>query len=310
MFSYESIARMMARITDENLPAMSLSSRLSKTSAEIVAAAPLLLAASDETQRQAVQRTLTSLPGQLDHDINALSRNSGNTTDIAPLHKTANELGHNLDELAQSVARRLALNTERNSTVAKIRASYETLAKMIAPLVDDATFDLVTGLQTIPQGGSPNALQDRLNDLSNKQLPELQALFDLHADANLVLGLLIEAANIPEKDLLPPVHDRFRASAGRLEKSIAALKGISAAPKLSSAVADLLSYGRGDRNIFELRSAELEAAAQGESELAANHTLAAALEQQVGSVVDANQTRAHTATEAVGSRRQEHLRTA
>ncbi len=154
-------------------------------------------------------------------------------------------------------------------------------------------------MQTIPEGGSPNALQDHLNDLSNKQLPGLQAMFDLHADANLVLGLLIEAANIPEKDLLPPVHDRFRASADRQEKSIAALKGISAAPKLSSAVADLLSYGRGDRNIFELRSAELEAAAQGETELAANRTLAAALEQQVGSVVDANQTRAHTATEAV-----------
>lgn len=299
VLSYQSIAQMMARITNENLPAMSLSSRLSKTSAEIVAAAPLLLAASDDKQRESVQRTLKSLPEQLDYDISALSRSSGDTAVVAALTKTADELGRNLDELAQSVTRRLALNTERNSTVAQIRASYETLARMIAPLVDDATFDLVTGLQTVPEGGSSNALQNHLNDLSDKQLPELQAMFDLHADANLVLGLLIEAANVPDKDQLPPVQDRFQAAADRIKKSIAALHGISEASKLSSAVDHLLSYGRGDNRILELRHAELDATAQGERELAANRTLAATLEQQVGAVVDANQTRAHTATEAV-----------
>jgi len=294
--SYQSIAQMMARITNENLPAMSLSSRLSKTSAEIVAAAPLLLAASDDAQTEAVQRTLTSLPQRLDHDINALSRSTGDTAVVAKLHKTADELGRNLDELAHSVTRRQALNTGRNATVAQIRASYQTLAQVIAPLVDDATFDLVTGLQNVPEGSSPNSLQNHLNDLGNKQLPELQAMFDLHADANLVLGLLIEAANVPDKDQLPPVQDRFQSAADRIRKSIAALNGAS---KLSSAVDHLLSYGRGDKSIFELRRAELDAAAQGERELTANRTLAAALEQQVGSVVDANQTRAHTAAEAV-----------
>jgi len=124
-------------------------------------------------------------------------------------------------------------------------------------------------------------------------------MFDLHADANLVLGLLIEAANVADKDRLPPVQDRFQAAADRIKKSIAALNGIAEASKLSSAVDHLLSYGRGDKSIFKLRRAELDAAAQGERELATNRTLAAALEQQVGSVVDANQTRAHIATEAV-----------
>jgi len=133
VLSYQSIAQMMARITNENLPAMSLSSRLSKTSAGIVAAAPLMVAASDDKQRESIQGTLTSLPRQLDHDISALSQSTGDTAVVAALHKTADELGRNLDELAQSVTRRLALNTERNSTVAQVRAYYDTLARMIAP---------------------------------------------------------------------------------------------------------------------------------------------------------------------------------
>ncbi len=302
VLAFGSIARMMGRITDENLPAMGLSLRLSKTSAEIAAAAPSLLAAGNETARAEAQRALTSLPTQLNSDLDALAQSTGNTQAIAALRGTADALGRNLDALAQTVARRLALKTEREAMVTRIRAGHQDLTKILGPLVDDATFDLVTGLQAGPEGTDQAALRTHLDDVANKQLPALQAMFNLHADGNLVLGLLIEAANIPDKDLLPPLRDRFQAASDRLEKSIAALSGVPAAGKLKAAIDTLLGYGRTERNIFTLRRGELEAATQGETELAANRALAGTLEQQVGNIVEASQTHARdTARAAAGA---------
>ena len=39
-----------------------------------------------------------------------------------------------------------------------------------------------------------------------------------------MLGILVEAADLPSAELLPPVKDRFTATAGRLGKAAAAFK--------------------------------------------------------------------------------------
>ena len=132
-------------------------------------------------------------------------------------------------------------------------------------------------------------IQQRLSDIADKQLGALQAMLDLHADANLALGLLTEAANIPDKDLLPPVRDRFAAAAGRIGKALAALKPTPAADALAGPVADLLQYGSGAANIFDLRRQEIEATMAGESILAANRKLADALAPLVATLVEHNE---------------------
>jgi methyl-accepting chemotaxis protein len=120
-------------------------------------------------------------------------------------------------------------------------------------------------------------------------------MFELRADSNLAVGLLIEAANIPGKELLPPVRDRFNAAAGHLDKSLAALKSEQITESLRGPVAKLLQYGRGDGNIFDLRRRELDAVAAGEQGLATNRTLAKALEQTVAKLVASSENAAKLA---------------
>ena len=104
----------------------------------------------------------------------------------------------------------------------QIHDDHEALAKALAPLVDDAGFDLTTGLQTAADGLEAAVMKTHLNDLADKQLVAFRTMLELAADSNLALGVLIEGANIPSKDLLPPVVDRFAAAANRLDKSLAA----------------------------------------------------------------------------------------
>jgi HAMP domain-containing protein len=138
-------------------------------------------------------------------------------------------------------------------------------------------------------------IEQRLSDIADKQLGTLQAMLDLRADTNLALGLLTEAANIPDKDLLPPVRDRFSAAAGRIGKALDTLKATPGADVPAGPVADLLRYGSGPANMFDLRRQELEAVTASETILAANRKLADVLAPLVAVLVEHNERAAQAA---------------
>jgi methyl-accepting chemotaxis protein len=92
-----------------------------------------------------------------------------------------------------------------------------------------------------------------------------------------------------------PVLDRFNATAGRLDKSLAALKSERTAGVLRDPVAKLLQFGRGDHNVFDLRRRELGAIAAGEQGLASSRSHAALLEQGVAKLVESSEAAANGA---------------
>ncbi|MGO8915066.1 MAG: methyl-accepting chemotaxis protein [Stellaceae bacterium] len=303
--SYNDVGRALAGITGESLPAMSASVRLAKSSADLVAIAPALLTAHDAKQRDATLAAVRADERALQQAIDEIAAVAGGTQSTEALRGAAAEMTKNLGELAAAVQRRIGLRDEIAAFEDRLRATHNTIATALAPLVDDASFDLVTGLQNATSVKDPSALKQHLSDLADKQVVALQAMSDLRADSNLVLGLLTEGAGVSSKDLLPPLLDRFSAAAKHLEKSLAALKSETITAPLREPVGELLQYGRGDKSVFELRKAELETAAAGEAALAANHKLAGTLEEAVATLVakseDASK-RAATATDAAIAR--------
>ena len=283
--SYDRVGRTLGDITEQNLPAMGQSLRLAKGSAEIASIAPVLLASADMKERQATLSALQVAQQELSQAIDGLAATPGGGETATALRRIVDELAANLAQLASAVERRLKLRDERTAMEHEARASFAKLAETLAPLVDDAGFDLSTGLQTAADGADAKNMQKRLADLADKQLVGLQAMLELRADSNLALGLLIEGANVPGRELLAPIRDRFKAATGHLEKSLATMKSNEAAGALREHVAKLLQYGNADQNLFNLRERELEAIAMGEHGLAANRTLAAALEREVASLV-------------------------
>ena len=176
---------------------------------------------------------------------------------------------------------RLALDTN-------MRTAHDALSQKLEPIVDDVGFDLATGLAGTARATARAAHAD--SDVST-----LQALLTLRADANLVLGLLTEAANISDKDRLPPLEDKFVAATGHIDKSLSALKGTAMADDLKGAADTLVQAGQGEHSIFAVRKAELEALTKGNFLLAENRKLAAALERQRLELVAANKTVAEAA---------------
>jgi methyl-accepting chemotaxis protein len=295
LISYDRVSRSLGAIAEENLPAMSASLRLAKSSAEIAAAAPELLVADDKQGREQEIASLQADQRDLQQAIERLAAASGGETATTPLRQASAAMATNLAQLASTVDRRLALRDELLAVTNRIRQTHALIAEKLAPLADDASFDLVTGLQSPADFSDPQATQKHYADLADHQLALLQALLDIRADSNLVLGLLTETASINSKDLIPPLRDRFAAAAGHLKKSLSALKNEQAIAALRNLVAELSSYGDGKDSIFELRSRELDASSDGIKALAANRGIAGRLSLTVGDLVTQSEEAAKSA---------------
>ena len=284
--SYDSLGRSLGAIAEKSLPEITRTSRVVKAAGEIAAVAPRLLTAADAAEREQAAKVLTAARQELTRTIGVLA-----AEDAARLNKTADRILANLDRLVQSVAERHAIAASRGALVAGIRRSHQKLAEKLSPMADDAGFTLTIGLQTAADKKDLELVQKTLAALADNELVSLQAILELRAEANLILGILVEAADLPSADLLPPVKDRFTATAGRLGKAAVAFKD----PETSKLVDELVKSGKDGGNIFDLRQKELVAAKTGANVLTENRTLAHEFEKEAASLETRSEAAAATA---------------
>jgi methyl-accepting chemotaxis protein len=286
IISYGSLGRSLGAIAEKSLPEITRTSRVVRAAGEVAAAAPRLLAATDPAEREYALKVLSAARQELTQTIGALA-----AQDAARLNKTADRILLNLDRLMQSVTERQTIAASRDALVASLRKSHQKLAEKLSPMADDAGFTLTMGLQTAADNKDLEVVQKTLAALADNELVSLQAILDLRAESNLMLGILVEAADLSSADLLPPVKDRFTATAGRLAKAASALKD----PEASKLVAELVKTGKDGGNIFELKQRELVAAKTGANVVMENRALAQEFETEVASLGTRSEAAAATA---------------
>jgi methyl-accepting chemotaxis protein len=275
IISYDSLGRSLGAIAEKSLPEVTRASEVVRAAAEVAAAAPRLLAATDAAEREHAFKVLTAARQELTQSIGALA-----AEDAASLNKTAARILVNLDRLMQSVTERQTIAASRDALVASLRKTHQRLVEKLAPMADDAGFTLTVGLQTAADNKDLGIVQKTLAALADNELMSLQAILELRAESNLMLGILVEAADLQSADLLPPVKDRFTATAGRLGKAAANVKDA----ETSKLVDQLVKIGKGDGNVFELKSREFVAAKTGGNVVMENRAIAQEFEKEVANL--------------------------
>jgi hypothetical protein len=284
--SYNRVGATLSAITEHNMPAMSLALTLARESAEITSTAPALAAAADKKAHDAATATVEAHMQSLGKVIDALAAQPEGAAPAAALRKTVQQLAASLKNLSGSVELRLAAQAERESLAKSIRGAHRLLAEKLTPMVDDANFNLIIGLQSAADKQTDiRAIGKALSTLADSDLGQLQALFLLQAETNLAQGLLTEASIAPSKEYLAPIKETFDAAAGRVDKALAQLKGTPAGEALQPLVAGILAYGSGDRSVFAVRLKELTERTASDKTLEANLALAKGLEQEVTGLV-------------------------
>src|SRR5215207_3415719 len=165
--------------------------------------------------------------------------------------------------LASGIEKRLSMTEARERATAAAFGAHQRIHDRIIPLIDDAGFDLIVGLESAAESDSSRLMSPNIAKLADHQARALLDLSDLRAEANLLVGLLSEASLAPRADLLSPLGDRFAASGGRGAKAGTNLSRRVEAADLKKQLDALVAIGRGENDVFDLRHQELAATAQG-----------------------------------------------
>jgi methyl-accepting chemotaxis protein len=300
--SYRRLGETVTTITRTDVPAMEASLRVAKTSAEIAALAPALFTATTPAEAEAILPVLSAKQQELMDRIEALAVIGGGGAASALIKSDIITIKQQLDDLAATVAGRLATTAERERAVKAIEAAHLTFTSVLAPMIDDASFDLATAL-TIDDSQDMKQTQLTLAQIADHQLANLQALHELRAESNLLFGLLTEAATTPNKHLLSPLRDRITSTMIQLDRSLAVLRDSKDMEGLRQSLASLQGFASGKQNVLDLRTRELIATAQSQVTLTDNRNLA----ERIGSTAQQLVVNAESALQLAELRSQEAI---
>jgi len=189
-----------------------------------------------------------------------------------------------------------------NEDTAKIVATaHDGFRAGLKPLVDEMNQRLKRSTDSAAQKS-----QAAIDRLLNDGVESIRRVLEIHADGNMVAGLLLAGLDAGDAASIEPLVDRFGSVAAHLRSNADALVRFAEAEQKNAAgpiagldrekvkllhdeVETLLGSGEGDHGAFQLRRSELQAADAAQASLSANRELAARLSTQVESLVAANQ---------------------
>jgi class 3 adenylate cyclase/phosphoglycerate-specific signal transduction histidine kinase len=256
-YAFSDIDRSVTRITAESIVGMAASLRLAEKSAEITATAPALIASRSEEERAKEQERLVRRLNEISAVTEGMKITGMAEARFANLIEIEGNIATELKVLDGAVAQRLRLNAQRQTAVADLAVVETKFQNALEPLVDDASFNLVTTSEEVTAKS-----KEAITGLIEGGVNALQALLRLRADGNLAASLLGEAAHVDDPALIQLFRERFSAAAAAIEKSLEALPQSPENRRLREASKTLIALGRGVDNVFEVRSQELRAPAE------------------------------------------------
>jgi methyl-accepting chemotaxis protein len=282
LLSYARIDRAVTVIERDSLPAMDLSLQLSKEASSITAAGPRLLNAGSAEEASTTDGALQEQYEVMAKAIAGIAKTSPETA--TKIDAIGQRLQAGLQQLAGAVQQRFLLGSEHDRMVAGTIAAHRALIEAMAPLVDEAAFNLRTGLGAAAESKDLARIATRLNEIAEGDASSFQALMDLRAEANLILGILSQAATAPAIEDLQPLKDQFGATASRAAK---ALEELPKFRQLGALTAKLTHYGTSKRSLFDVRREQLEYIASGQKLAVDTASLAEQLNGEVAGFVAA-----------------------
>ena len=268
--SYDRINGSFRRIEQQSAPAMTGSLELARQAAEFSTIGQSLLTANDQHEVETGIANLRAMQGAMSQTLQTVAASGVDKDRIGALRGTFVHINQSADALAQSIESRLTLAAERKTSVESAQNAHLNLSEKIEPMVDDAQFNLIVGLQSLGEKGDIAAVADAAAKLADGEAATEQSLFELRADSNLLIGLLVEVSLVGETALLTPLRDRFIATAAKARKAAAALGTDKAAEATRTALDALLSRGAGKTDLFDLRQRQLDEFAEEKQIVAAN----------------------------------------
>ena len=248
LFAFATISATLSAIVFRSMPATVESIRLSEDTSDLVAFAPRLMAAQDESHRAEIASEIAAqsrnLKVRIDHLRAFNASQSAEIADTLDRSMARAAMDERLDALSHAVADRIQISAQRRALALAVRKAHENLLEAITPAIDDANFDLMTKSQN-----------DRTT--LSQSIDSLRRLLEVQADANRLVGLLIEASMVTDIANLPPLRDSITAAERHVDDNLRQLPKSDQRDKISALYVKLASLS-GNNGIIVERTNELK----------------------------------------------------
>jgi methyl-accepting chemotaxis protein len=280
-FSYAHIGASLERVGGDAVPAVAAAQAVARESAELSAIAARIVAAQTDKQLDAVLITLEPQRAALQTSLRALADTSIGSGTAAALSKDAEDLLTSTHDLATAARQKLQDRTARVSLVAGAVSTHRSVIEKLAPLADDANFDLIMGGEALTRLPDRASVLNAIAALDLGAAVRAKTFDELRAEVNQALAILIQTAITSNKDLLAPMNERFFVARQRILKLRGKLDQDTAYDKLNVALDKLLGFGDPDTGILPARRQELRSDGHVVSLKEANHDKAVQLAGEV-----------------------------
>jgi len=273
LYTFNDVGSTTTEIVSHSTPAMVQSLRLAEETSSVLAAAPRIMAARTDAQRSAVAAELKLKELRLSALVADLIETAG--ASAADIDRARAAMTDRLYALDRTVAERISISEQRQKLTLSVRKLHEEFLEQIAPVIDDANFDLVIATRTGLKAGSVDLVE------------LLRRSLEIQAEVNLLAGLLTEASMAGERARLQPLRDLMDAARRKIDGNISAMSGVPQRQKLADLYRRMAAIADKD-GIPALRDRELSVLQDAERTFAATQSEAVKLKQAVEQLVEAH----------------------
>ncbi|WP_028469547.1 ATP-binding protein [Neptunomonas japonica] len=253
--SYNRLGDELNQVVEGNIHTLSLMADLKEKGTKITLIAPTLLAVKDEANRQNIRQDLNlniSIMAYLLPQISAATQDHQAQKNLSVQIET---LKTTLAELDSNVFEKLKIQQQKRSENQRLRWVASSFLSDINRLTENEQRYLYSLLNQ----ESPDSWLTMNNfgkDAASTINADLQRLYRIKADVNLLINLVDRAQHLPDLNSLIATQTHSDEIIQRIKQDIEAVGNIHGVKALKQTIVNIVFLTRGENNMFTIRSKE------------------------------------------------------
>ena len=295
---FDSSNDLFATITERHLPEVVQVAEFAEIGGQIIAIAPSLISAPDESTREQISADLDNLLSRINQQISLLEIRSENLRQEVNL--LVRNLKSNLVSLRKEVDERLRHEELLTQKTERLRWLYADLLDEIDPLNQDLTYNLDAEIERlIGTSLNGNTKFSALRLRSNRVAKE--AIEKIGNNAVLLVSLMLQVPTTSGEEQIDHLLELSGDTVTLLRLSLKQLKETASSLTLRQLLAEIFTLAEGSDSVFPLKKKIIAEASNGERILSENRRLVTQLRDLIDEIV--NKTRADAFAAVSGSKK-------
>lgn len=253
--SYNRLGDGLNQVVEGNIHTLSLMADLKEKGTKITLIAPTLLAVKNEANRQNIRQDLNlniSIMAYLLPQISAATQDHQAQKNLSAQIET---LKTTLVELDNNVFEKLKIQQQKRSENQRLRWVASSFLSDINRLTENEQRYLYSLLNQ----ESPDSwltMNNVRKDAASTINADLQRLYRIKADVNLLINLVDRAQHLPDLNSLIATQAHSDEIIQRIKQDIEAVGNIQGVKALKQTIVNIVFLTRGEHNMFTIRSRE------------------------------------------------------